>query len=58
MTIDAMKRRLKALEGKSKKPLKTAFVTSQEEYDQLRAAYPGHNLLIVRWKNVNITKRD
>jgi hypothetical protein len=58
MTIDAMKRRLKALEGKSKKPYKTAFVTSQEQYDQIRASYPGHNLLIVTWKKVNIIKRD
>lgn len=58
MTIDAMKRRMRALENKSEKPYKAAFVTSQEQYDQLKAAYPGHNLLIVRWKNVNITKRD
>ena len=57
MTMDAMKRRVRALENKSEKPYKAAFVTSQEQYDQLRAAYPEHNLLIVTWKKVNIIPR-
>ena len=58
MTIDTMKRRVRALEDKHKKPYKVAFIKSQEAYDQLRAAYPEHNLFIVIWKKVNIIKRD
>ena len=58
MTLDEMKRRVRALENKGEKPYKAAFVTSQEEYDQLRAAYPGHNLVIVTWETVDITEKD
>jgi hypothetical protein len=52
MTIDAMKRRLRALENKSEKPYKTAVVYSQEEYDQLKAEYPDHNLIVITWADI------
>jgi hypothetical protein len=52
MTIDEMKRRVKALENKSERPYKSAVVYSQEEYDQLRAAYPDHNLIIITWEDI------
>jgi hypothetical protein len=56
MTIDEMKRRLRVLENKSEKPYKFAVVYSQEEYDQLRTAYPDHELIIITW--VDIVERD
>jgi hypothetical protein len=57
MTVDEMKRRVKALENKNERPYKSAVVHSQEEFDQLRAAYPDHNLIIITW-NEDIVERD